>query len=40
MTMEITEVSVPVWKLLGVQRTTIPAYAMVGWLELEQASAV
>ena len=26
---------VPVWKLLGAQRTTIPAYAMVGWLELD-----
>ncbi|HWD82495.1 MAG TPA: mandelate racemase/muconate lactonizing enzyme family protein [Kribbella sp.] len=26
---------VPVWKLLGAQRTAIPAYAMVGWLELD-----
>ncbi|TDD29557.1 mandelate racemase/muconate lactonizing enzyme family protein [Kribbella turkmenica] len=26
---------VPVWKLLGAQRTTIPTYAMVGWLELD-----
>lgn len=26
---------VPVWRLLGAQRTTIPAYAMVGWLELD-----
>lgn len=26
---------VPVWKLLGAQRTSIPTYAMVGWLELE-----
>lgn len=25
---------VPVWKLLGPQRTSIPTYAMVGWLEL------
>ncbi|TDO49082.1 D-galactarolactone cycloisomerase [Kribbella sp. VKM Ac-2527] len=28
---------VPVWRLLGAQRTTIPAYAMVGWLELDVA---
>jgi L-alanine-DL-glutamate epimerase-like enolase superfamily enzyme len=28
---------VPVWKLLGAQRTAIPAYAMVGWLELDVA---
>jgi L-alanine-DL-glutamate epimerase-like enolase superfamily enzyme len=28
---------VPVWKLLGAQRTTIPTYAMVGWLELDVA---
>lgn len=27
----------PVWKLLGAQRTTIPTYAMVGWLELDTA---
>lgn len=26
---------VPVWKLLGAQRTLIPTYAMVGWLELD-----
>lgn len=26
---------VPVWQLLGAQRTTIPTYAMVGWLELD-----
>jgi len=26
---------VPVWKLLGGQRTAIPTYAMVGWLELD-----
>ena len=26
---------VPVWKLLGAQRTAIPTYAMVGWLELD-----
>ncbi|MGF9762331.1 mandelate racemase/muconate lactonizing enzyme family protein [Microvirga sp. 0TCS3.31] len=26
---------VPVWKLLGAHRTAVPAYAMVGWLELE-----
>ena len=26
---------VPVWKLLGAERTAIPAYAMVGWLELD-----
>lgn len=25
---------VPVWRLLGAQRTLIPTYAMVGWLEL------
>lgn len=25
---------VPVWKLLGAQRSAIPTYAMVGWLEL------
>lgn len=25
---------VPVWQLLGAQRTSIPTYAMVGWLEL------
>jgi len=25
----------PVWKLLGAQHTAIPAYAMVGWLELD-----
>lgn len=29
--------SVPVWQLLGAQRTHIPAYAMVGWLELDVA---
>ncbi|TDO44423.1 L-alanine-DL-glutamate epimerase-like enolase superfamily enzyme [Kribbella sp. VKM Ac-2571] len=28
---------VPVWKLLGTQRTAIPSYAMVGWLELDVA---
>ncbi|MGZ0145607.1 mandelate racemase/muconate lactonizing enzyme family protein [Kribbella sp. WER1] len=28
---------VPVWKLLGARRTAIPAYAMVGWLELDVA---
>jgi L-alanine-DL-glutamate epimerase-like enolase superfamily enzyme len=28
---------VPVWKLLGAQRTAIPSYAMVGWLELDVA---
>lgn len=27
----------PVWKLLGAQRTSIPTYAMVGWLELDVA---
>lgn len=26
---------VPVWRLLGAQRTAIPTYAMVGWLELD-----
>jgi L-alanine-DL-glutamate epimerase-like enolase superfamily enzyme len=26
---------VPVWRLLGAERTTIPTYAMVGWLELD-----
>lgn len=26
---------VPVWKLLGAQRTAVPTYAMVGWLELD-----
>lgn len=26
---------VPVWQLLGARRTTIPTYAMVGWLELD-----
>lgn len=26
---------VPVWQLLGAQRTSIPTYAMVGWLELD-----
>jgi L-alanine-DL-glutamate epimerase-like enolase superfamily enzyme len=26
---------VPVWKLLGAARSSIPAYAMVGWLELD-----
>ncbi len=26
---------VPVWRLLGAQRMTIPTYAMVGWLELD-----
>lgn len=26
---------VPVWQLLGAQRTHIPTYAMVGWLELD-----
>ncbi|HVX46846.1 MAG TPA: hypothetical protein VHC49_23335, partial [Mycobacteriales bacterium] len=26
---------VPVWTLLGAQRSAIPAYAMVGWLELD-----
>jgi len=26
---------VPVWKLLGGARSSIPAYAMVGWLELD-----
>lgn len=25
----------PVWRLLGAQRTTVPAYAMVGWLQLD-----
>jgi L-alanine-DL-glutamate epimerase-like enolase superfamily enzyme len=25
----------PVWKLLGAQRAAVPAYAMVGWLELD-----
>lgn len=25
----------PVWRLLGAQRTTVPSYAMVGWLELD-----
>lgn len=25
----------PVWRLLGAQRTAVPAYAMVGWLELD-----
>jgi len=25
----------PVWQLLGAQRTAIPTYAMVGWLELD-----
>ncbi|QGN33688.1 mandelate racemase/muconate lactonizing enzyme family protein [Microlunatus sp. Gsoil 973] len=28
---------VPVWQLLGAQRTSIPTYAMVGWLELDIA---
>ncbi|MGW7686752.1 mandelate racemase/muconate lactonizing enzyme family protein [Kribbella sp. NPDC054772] len=28
---------VPVWRLLGAQRTVIPTYAMVGWLELDVA---
>jgi L-alanine-DL-glutamate epimerase-like enolase superfamily enzyme len=28
---------VPVWQLLGAQRTRIPTYAMVGWLELDTA---
>lgn len=28
---------VPVWQLLGAQRTAIPTYAMVGWLELDIA---
>lgn len=28
---------VPVWRLLGAHRTMIPAYAMVGWLELDAA---
>jgi L-alanine-DL-glutamate epimerase-like enolase superfamily enzyme len=28
---------VPVWRLLGAQRTMIPTYAMVGWLELDVA---
>jgi L-alanine-DL-glutamate epimerase-like enolase superfamily enzyme len=28
---------VPVWRLLGAQRTLIPTYAMVGWLELDVA---
>src|SRR3977135_2958266 len=28
---------VPVWKLLGAQRLSIPTYAMVGWLELDVA---
>lgn len=28
---------VPVWKLLGAQRSSIPTYAMVGWLELDVA---
>ncbi len=27
----------PVWRLLGAQRTRVPAYAMVGWLELDEA---
>jgi L-alanine-DL-glutamate epimerase-like enolase superfamily enzyme len=26
---------VPVWQLLGARRTSIPTYAMVGWLELD-----
>lgn len=26
---------VPVWRLLGAQRSAIPTYAMVGWLELD-----
>lgn len=26
---------VPVWKLLGASRSAVPAYAMVGWLELD-----
>lgn len=26
----------PVWRLLGAQRTRVPAYAMVGWLELDE----
>jgi len=26
---------VPVWRLLGAARSSIPAYAMVGWLELD-----
>jgi len=25
----------PVWRLLGAARTSVPAYAMVGWLELD-----
>ncbi len=25
----------PVWRLLGAQRTAVPSYAMVGWLELD-----
>ncbi|HEU0165586.1 MAG TPA: mandelate racemase/muconate lactonizing enzyme family protein [Thermomicrobiales bacterium] len=25
----------PVWRLLGASRTTVPSYAMVGWLELD-----
>jgi len=28
---------VPVWRLLGAQRSAIPTYAMVGWLELDVA---
>lgn len=28
---------VPVWQLLGARRTSIPTYAMVGWLELSVA---
>ncbi len=28
---------VPVWRLLGAQRSAIPTYAMVGWLELDIA---
>lgn len=26
----------PVWRLLGAQRERVPAYAMVGWLELDE----
>lgn len=28
----------PVWRLLGAQRESIPTYAMVGWLELDEAA--
>lgn len=28
----------PVWRLLGAQRESIPTYAMVGWLELDETA--